>query len=757
MSKRVRVRTRKSSSTEAKRAPRRGGRRIYVAALALWMAALPARSLGEVAAEARPAVQGSTAMPAASALPAVERPIATPAAGARDEIAALRAQIAHHDALYHRDAAPEISDYDYDQLKQRLAALERSSPAAALEVAPLPELGDDRSGLFQTVRHRERMLSLDKTYAAADVRVFDARVSKQLGAREIDYVVEPKFDGFAVSVTYENGSLVRAITRGNGRDGDDITANVRRIAGLPRTLRAAASTGSAGMLPRLIEVRGEIYVGLADFARIAAEREAAGEPPFANPRNLAAGTIRQLDANAVVTRSLQVVFYAVGACEPIGALPATQRELHDRFRAWGLPSVGEVWPAKGAEGLWRAIEAVRAARPGFAFPTDGAVVKLNSLAQQRELGAGESAPRWAIAYKFAPERAETQLRAITIQVGRTGVLTPVAELAPIPLGGSTIARATLHNRDEIARRDIRVGDYVFVEKAGEIIPAIVGVNLARRPTTARAFEFPSVCPECRTAVVSNAGEVAVRCANASCPAQLRRRLEHFASKACVDIDGLGPVTIAALVDRGVVKGIPDLYRLRRGDLLTQAKLGEKSADRLLVGINASKRAELWRLVYGLGIPQVGAVAARELARRFGSLAALANASSTSTAGAGRSPTADANDPAGRAAADFFAQPGNRALIADLIAAGVEPMAPSVATSAGCAEKTFVLTGTLPTLTRAVATARIEAAGGKVGTSVSRTTDFVIVGADAGTKLERARALGVKTIDEAELLRMLGPD
>jgi DNA ligase (NAD+) len=665
-------------------------------------------------------------------------------AEARQKIEALRGEIAHHDALYHQKAAPEISDYDYDQLKLRLRELERAFPEVAATVPPVPEVGDDRSGLFQAYRHRERMMSLDKTYAEADLRAFHTRLAKQLGRDDLDYVIEPKFDGFAVSVTYEKGRLVRAVTRGNGAEGDDITANALMIRRLPRALRPLAETGAANPIPDVVELRGEIYVSFAEFQRINAEREAAGEPVFANPRNLATGTIRQLDPAVVGRRALAIVFYGIGACEPVAVQPATQRGLHEQLRAWGLPGVEKYWTARGGAELWSAVQALGRMRAGFAFPTDGAVAKLDVVALQREVGATDSAPRWAIAYKFAPERAETQVTAITVQVGRTGVLTPVAELAPVSLGGSTVARATLHNRDEITRRDIRVGDFVYVEKAGEIIPSVIGVNVARRPESAQPFAFPTACPACRAAVVSRGDEVAVRCVNLACPAQLRRRLEHFASVECVGIDGLGSAMIDALVERGWVRDLPDLYRLRRADLLTLGRNVERSTDRLLAAIEASKRVDLWRFVYGLGIPQVGAVAAKDLARRYRGLDALVAAGST-----GVPPT----DPAGRAAVAYFAEPRHRTRVAALTAAGVQPIPPP-AEADRLAGKIFVLTGTLPTLTRSQATAQIEAAGGKVGSGVTRNTHYVVAGTEPGAKLEQARALGVRIIDEAVLRELL---
>ncbi len=688
-------------------------------------------------------------VPLAAAAAAADLRALAPEA-ARLQLAALRAEVAHHDTLYHQKAAPEISDYDYDQLKLRLRALEAAQPEIAKATPAVPEVGDDRSGLFQTYRHRERMMSLDKTYSEADLRAFHARLAKLLGRDDLTYTVEPKFDGFAVSVTYERGKLVRAVTRGNGVEGDDITANALLLRGLPRTLRESAEDGTANAIPETMELRGEIFVSFTEFERINAEREAAGEIKFANPRNLATGTIRQRDAAEVGRRNLEIVFYGIGACVPATAQPSTQRGLHESIRRWGLPGIARTWTARGVGELWAAMQELARARGDFAFPTDGAVAKLDAVALQREVGATEHAPRWAMAYKFAPARAETQVRAIAVQVGRTGVLTPVAEFAPVELAGSTVARASLHNREEVARRDIRVGDFVYVEKAGEIIPAVVGVNVARRPAGAQAFAFPEACPVCRTAVVSRAGEVAVRCPNAACPAQLRRRLEHFASREAVAIDGLGPAMVEALVEKGWVKEAPDLYRLRRADLLTLGKDVGKSTDRLLAAIEASKRAELWRFIYGLGIPQVGAVAAKEAARRYGSLAALA------AAGSGEAVAASAaSDSAGRAIAAYFLEVRNRATIASLIAAGVRPTAPmAVATGSRLAGKVFVLTGALPSLSRAQAAEKIVAAGGKVATSVSRNTHYVIAGADPGAKLEQARTFGVSILDEAALLRML---
>lgn len=678
-------------------------------------------------------------------------------AEAEQRINELRASVARHDELYYRRATPEIDDHRYDELKRELAGLEEVFPQLAAADSPTAQVGDDRTEGFQTYRHRERMMSLDNTYSETELREFHARIAKLLDRDDLTFVIEPKIDGLAVSVTYENGRLVRAVTRGNGIEGDDVTANVLTIATLPRELRATADAP----VPDIVELRGEIFLTLEEFQRINRAREESGEALYANPRNLAAGTLKQIDPREVVQRKLEIVLYGRGYAEPATALPSTQSGLHAAITAWGLPTTERIWTASHADEIVAAVHELDAVRATFAYATDGAVVKLDPLALQREAGATAKAPRWAMAYKFAAERAETRVAAITIQVGRTGVLTPVAELDPVSLAGSTVARATLHNRDEIARKDIRVGDFVWVEKAGEIIPAVVAVNLSRRGPECLPYTFPTACPVCCTGVIQHDGEVALRCPNYACPIQVRRRVQHFASKACVDIDGLGVAMVESLVEQGWVRNLPDIYRLRRGDLLSLGKNVEKSTDKLLAAIELSKTAELWRFLHGLGITHVGAAAAKDLARRFPTLESLADAryedfirdKETVIGGIGAAMAS--------AIVGFFNEPRNRMLVDELTRCGVRPTPPGapgtggLATSTVLSGQTLVLTGTLPTLSREQATELIEASGGKVSGSVSRKTNYVIAGAEAGSKLAKAQSLGVPILDESGLRALLG--
>lgn len=678
-------------------------------------------------------------------------------AEAQTRIVELRAEVARHDELYHRRAKPEITDYDYDRLKQELAGLEKLFPAVVQAIgvdSPTARVGDDRAEGFVRVKHRQAMTTLDNTYDEAELREFHARLAKILGADDLAYTVEPKIDGVAVSLTYEHGKLTRAVTRGDGEEGDDVTANVRTIRGLPHTLVGAP-------VPAGIEIRGEIFLGEEEFRRINQAQEEAGESPYANPRNLAAGMLKQLDARLVASRKLEIVVYGLGWCEP--EIVESQSAFRAQLAAWKLPVVEQFWTVRGIDAVWAAIRELDGLRRNLAYGTDGAVVKLDSFAQQKNKGVGyrgmtadgraeaarKLSPRWACAYKFAPDRAETRVLAITIQVGRTGALTPVAELEPVLLAGTTVKRATLHNADEIARKDVRIGDAVLVEKAGEIIPAVVMVLVAKRPAGSESYAFPKKCPVCHTPAVRGEGEVVWRCPNPHCPEKVRRRIEHFASKAGVDIEGLGEEMVALLLEKQLIRTIPDIFRLKVEDLLPLKKSGEVWAGNLIAGIAARRTADLWRVMHGLGIPQVGAAAAKDLAATFRSLDALAAATDDEllrVEGFGEKTAA--------AVRAWFAAPANRHLVHELQAAGVQPT-PPVATSSALSGKTFVLTGTLPTLSREEATAKIEAAGGKVSGSVSKKTHYVVAGEEAGSKLEKAKTLGVAMIDEAELLRLLG--
>ena len=677
-----------------------------------------------------------------------------PLAEVRERIAALRAEVAHHDELYFKRAAPVISDAAYDQLKRELAEWEGRYPA--LSTAPSDGLGvDDRTGLRPVYRHRERMLSLDKSYSELELRSFDERIRRQLGRQNLTYVVEPKYDGLALSVTYKNGRLVRAVTRGDGEVGDDVTANVLASTTLPKMLRGAGPTGSAPGIPAVLEVRGEIYLEFAEFARINQARLRAGEPSFSHPRNLAAGTLQQSDLSTAAARKLTVVFYGYGGCEPLSLRPVAQQNWLQQLRAWGLPTVENARVVQGADALWLAVQAMGRERKNYPFPTDGVVVKLDEGLLQKQMGATHQAPRWALAYKFSPERAQTKLLAITLQVGRTGVLTPVGELQPVPLSGATVTRASLYNRDEIARRDIRVGDYVYVEKAGEIIPAISGVNRSRRTAGVLAYVFPVSCPSCQSRLQQSPEQAAVRCLNRHCPAQVRRRLEHFSSSAGVNIAGLGPVLIDQLVSTGRVKTTADLYRLRREDF--PAGNG-KTAERVLRAIAQSKQAELWRFIHGLGIPGVGEVGARALARQSGGLVELARAFHDAETAAAWGKKVDLGEASLQAVQEYFSEPSHQALLVDLVALGVRPNnSPEVGGADQLLQgKRFVLTGALQRLTRAQATALIMAAGGAVEAKVSRRTDYLIVGEGGSAKLPEAAAFGVTMIDEAKLQQLLRP-
>jgi DNA ligase (NAD+) len=587
--------------------------------------------------------------------------IAIESADHADRIGFLRAEIKRHDELYHRRATPEITDFEYDQLKRELNALEERFPEQVVGGA-LSSGGsstDDRMPGFPSYRHLERMLSLDKAHTEHELREFHKRLVRLLGHDHLVFVIEPKFDGLAVSATYERGKLVRVVTRGDGVTGDDVMINAKKIVSLPALLKPIAGRE----FPARIEVRGEVFISFAEFERLNQDREESGEVSYSSPRNLAAGTLKSLSHGEASSRRLEVVFYGLGGVEPTSAIPPSQQMLLAQFSEWGLPTVKNFLVAQSVDELWSAVQEMGASRRKLAYPTDGAVAKLDAVVDQSTLGISERGPRWAIAFKFTPERQTTRLRAITLQVGRTGLITPVAELEPVRIGGAMISRATLHNADEIARRDLRVGDYIVLERGGEVIPAVVGVDLTRRPTTTARYVFPTKCPGCEKLLVRRDGQVAWRCVNLNCRAQLKRRLLHFASPACVGIRGLGDATIDTLIESGRVRNVSDLYRLQRDDLRGVGR--DKSIKALLAAIARSKDAELWRFVYGLGIPGIGGAGSRSLALQFGSLEALAEAHEDELRlldGIG--------DEGAHNVADFFAGPDMQKLLAEWKSLGV---------------------------------------------------------------------------------------
>lgn len=557
---------------------------------------------------------------------------------ARDRMTALRVEITRHDELYFRKAATEITDAQYDALKRELRSMETRFPDLAVGTG----LGDDRTGGFPTHRHRSRMLSLNKSHTEAELKGFITRLKQEAGRDDLIFAVEPKYDGLAISVTYEKGILVRAVTRGNGMEGDEVTANFLDRTEVPRCL-----AGGSGHPPDLIELRGEVYLTYAEFDRINREREAAGEELFAHPRNLAVGTLKQRRSEE--RRSLAVAFYGIGAILPAHAMPLTQQGLQAQLQTWGLPGVGELQTVQTAEEGWKAVQAMGRRRRQLPYPVDGAVVKLDDLRLLEELGATEEAPRGAIAHKFPPEETSTRVTGITLQIGRTGVLSPVAELEPVKIGGATIRRATLHNREQIARKDIRIGDYVFLEKAGEIIPAITGVDRERRPADAAVYVFPVNCPNCAAPLTMEGATV--RCPNYGCPAQVQRRLEHFVSNGAVDIDGLGKTVLESLTRQGLVKTPADFYTLTREQL--RAVTGAKTADKLFAAIAASKQQERWRFIHGLGVPEIGPAGAKAVAQRFPDLAAWAGATEEDYRTGGVSAAVS------RASRTFFSREENR--------------------------------------------------------------------------------------------------
>lgn len=656
----------------------------------------------------------------------------------------LRREIRHNEYLYYVLDAPEITDAEYDRMMVRLRELEARYPNSIPADSPTQRVGGRASSQFTEVRHLEPLLSLGNVFSAEELRAFDERVRSGLPAgSKVEYVMEPKIDGLACSLIYENGKLVRAATRGDGVVGENVTANVRTIRSIPLTLKVPE--GEA--VPELLDVRGEVYMPRQAFMRLNEQRAERGESEFANPRNAAAGSLRQLDPQVTASRSLSFfAYYLVGE----GAQPKHSESLALLAR-YGF-KVSENY--KVVENIDEAIKYIgdfNELRQGLSYDTDGAVIKVNDVYQQRILGATGKDPRWATAYKYPPEQAETTLEDIDWRVGRTGVLTPTAVLTPVKLSGSVISRATLHNEDFIRAKDIRIGDRVVINKAGEIIPEVLRVVAEKRTGDEKEVEIPSVCPECGWRVERQGEEAAIRCTNPHCPALGREGLIHFVSRDAMNIDGCGPSVINALLDAGLVRDAADLYSLRKDDLLKLERMGEKSADNLLAALAESKKNELDKLLFALGIRHVGAKVARILATEFGSMEKLQQAQPEELA-----QIRDIGDKIAESAVTWLNVPANIDLVERLAAAGLTMTftPPASQEDNPFFGKTLVFTGTMPTLGRAEAKTMAQDVGAKVSGSVSKKTDYVIAGAEAGSKLEKAQQLGVTVIDEAEFLRLL---
>lgn len=655
----------------------------------------------------------------------------------------LRMEIRHHEYLYYVLDAPEITDAEYDRLMVRLREIESQYPEDVPEDSPTRRVGGKVSPEFTEVRHLTPLLSLSNAFSAEELRAFDERVHNGLPeGSKVEYVMEPKIDGLACSLIYEHGRLVRAATRGDGTVGENVTANVRTIRSIPLVLKAPEGVE----IPELLDVRGEVYMPRHEFMRLNEERAEAGESEFANPRNAAAGSLRQLDPKVTAQRALSFFAYYVGD----GAQDKHSDSLA-MLASLGFKVSENYQVVQNIDEALAYIEKFNARRTQLAYDTDGAVLKVNAVYQQRILGATGKDPRWAIAFKYPPEQAETTLEDIVWRVGRTGVLTPTAVLTPVKLSGSTVSRATLHNVDFIREKDIRIGDRVIINKAGEIIPEVLRVAADKRTGAEQPVTVPLLCPECGWHVERPENEAAIRCSNPHCPALGREGLIHFVSRDAMNIEGCGPSVINQLIDAGLVRDAADLYNLTRDDLVQLERMGEKSADNLLQAIAASKENEMDRLLFALGIRHVGAKVARLLAQEFGSMKNLLAAEPEQLAA-----IRDIGSKIAESVVTWLSVPANIDLLERLAAAGLkmEFTVQAADTAHPFYGKTLVFTGTMPNLGRAEAKTMAQDVGAKVSGSVSKKTDYVIAGAEAGSKLEKAQQLGVKIIDEAQFLALL---
>jgi DNA ligase (NAD+) len=657
----------------------------------------------------------------------------------------LRTELERHNYQYYVLDQPLVSDAEFDKLIRQLLQLERDYPELADPGSPTQRVGGSPLPAFRQVTHRTPMLSLSNAFSEEEVTAFDRRVREGLDQENVEYLAEPKFDGLAISLSYEQGRLIRGATRGDGYTGEDVTPNLRTVKSIPLRLRGKA-------LPDLLEVRGEALMYRRDFDSLNERQRAAGEKEFVNPRNAAAGSLRQLDSRITAVRPLRFFAYGVGAIEG-ATLPSSHSALLDWLQTLGLPVCPERRVIHAVHGLMRFYHQMGERRAGLPYEIDGVVYKVNSLAAQAQLGYVSRAPRFAIAHKYPAEEATTEVLAIEVQVGRTGALTPVARLAPVFVGGVTVTNATLHNEDELRRKDVHIGDTVVVRRAGDVIPEVVAVVRDKRPRGAAEFKMPVACPVCGSAVVRLPDEAVARCSGGLiCAAQRKQALLHFASRRAMDIEGLGEKLVDQLVDHDIVKTAADLYRLGLAALATLERMADKSAQNVLQAIERSKNTTLARFIFALGIRNVGEATAKELARHFGSLERLMQADEEALR-----QVPDIGPVVALSIAQFFSEAHNREVIEQMRACGVhwqegEPRA--AASAARLAGKTFVLTGTLPSMSRDEAKELIEAQGGKVAGSVSKKTDYVVAGTEAGSKLAKAEALGITVLDEARLRQLL---
>lgn len=656
----------------------------------------------------------------------------------------LRNLIARYDYEYYALDAPTVPDSEYDKIYRELQTLEHQHPTLITPDSPTQRVSGTAVNAFNSITHRQAMLSLNNAFEDNELSAFDKRVCEALGIAQVEYAVEPKFDGLAITLTYENGIFTQGATRGDGYTGEDVTHNLRTLRAIPMRLNCAQP-------PQLLEVRGEVLMLKRDFEKLNQTQLANGEKLFANPRNAAAGSLRQLDARITAKRPLTFFAYGLGTAEGVPTITSHSMAM-DYLASLHFPVSHERDVVIGAIGLRTYYQKTGLMRGQLPFDIDGVVYKVNQFNQQNELGFVSRAPRWAIAHKFPAQEALTVVEDITVQVGRTGAITPVARLKPVFVGGVTVTNATLHNEDEVRRKDIYIGDTVSVRRAGDVIPEVVGVLAEKRPANARRFEMPSVCPECGSHILKPADEAVARCTGELfCPAQRKQAITHYASRRAMDIEGLGEKLVDQLVEANLVHTLADIYKLDLNTLSNLERMANKSAQNILNALEASKKTTLARFIYALGMRNVGEATAKDLAKHFGKLPALMQASAQDLLAVN-----DIGPVVAESITNFFSEAHNQSVIAELLSAGITwpETEGKQLTTGNLAGKTFVLTGTLPTLLRDSAKELIEAAGGKVSGSVSKKTDYVVAGSDAGSKLDKAQELGVTILDEAGLLALL---